>query len=87
MPVCALQVLFTKAPCIHLIPTPVDKMAEAEAMAHYKCPIYRTAERRGTLATTGHSTNFVMFARVPSSEPSSHWTLRGVCMLCSLSSD
>ncbi len=52
---------------------------------HYNCPVYRTAERKGLLATMGHSTNFLMVIRLPSDQPEWQWTLRGVCMLCSLS--
>jgi dynein heavy chain len=47
--------------------------------------VYRTAERKGVLATTGHSTNFLMMVRMPTDRPDHHWVNRGVCMLCSLS--
>ncbi|KAL6756615.1 hypothetical protein V8C86DRAFT_1789687, partial [Haematococcus lacustris] len=51
----------------------------------YECPVYRTAERRGTLATTGHSTNFLMTIKMPTDKGTDHWVMRGVCLLCSLS--
>ncbi|KAG2436335.1 hypothetical protein HXX76_006644 [Chlamydomonas incerta] len=76
------KVLFENAPVIWLQPRPADQFGEYEA---YDCPVYRTAERKGVLATTGHSTNFLMMIRLPSQQPQYHWTLRGVCMLCSLS--
>ena len=81
VPLC-MQVLFTPAPCMWLRPKRVDKMSQ---YPHYSCPVYRTAERRGVLATTGHSTNFVMFVRLPTIEPASHWTLNGVALITSLS--
>ena len=51
----------------------------------YSCPVYRAAARKGVLATTGHSTNFLMMMRMPTTRDEDHWTLRGVCMLCWLS--
>jgi dynein heavy chain len=67
---------------IWLRPTPI---ASLRRYAHYECPLYRTAARRGTLSTTGHSTNFVMSVRVPSERPARHWIKRGVALLCALS--
>ncbi|CAG9460199.1 unnamed protein product [Pedinophyceae sp. YPF-701] len=49
---------------------------------HYDCPVYRTQERRGSLATTGHSTNFLLSVRLPTTVDPHHWVLRGACMIC-----
>lgn len=76
------RVLFSKAPCMWLKPYESREMPK---VAHYACPLYRTAERRGTLATTGHSTNFVMFVKLPSDLPANHWVMRGVALLSQLS--
>jgi len=78
------KVLFTKMKTIHVLP---KKLVEIDHGHTYKCPVYRTAERQGSLTTTGHNTNFVLYIYIPMAkeDEGTKWTKRGVAMLSQLS--
>ncbi|CAE7943227.1 Dnah1, partial [Symbiodinium sp. KB8] len=77
--------LFVSMPVFHLIPKEEAKIDNNQHA--YDCPVYKTAERRGTLSTTGHSTNFVLMIRLPmlKEHTQKHWVKMGVAMLTQLS--
>jgi dynein heavy chain, axonemal len=54
--------LYTSMPVLHLSPV---QHRVAPTTGIYRCPVYKILSRRGVLATTGHSTNFVMWIEVP----------------------
>jgi dynein heavy chain len=92
--------LYISIPLIHLAPNfkkdvpaiegiPEQYTGVRAGTAHvYNCPVYKTSFRQGTLSTTGHSTNFVMFIRIPISidTKQKHWIKRGVALLTQLDS-
>eukprot|EP00928_Gymnodinium_smaydae_P068046 TRINITY_DN5109_c0_g4_i2.p1 TRINITY_DN5109_c0_g4~~TRINITY_DN5109_c0_g4_i2.p1 ORF type:complete len:3873 (+),score=1233.23 TRINITY_DN5109_c0_g4_i2:1305-11621(+) len=82
MVICAQEfgVMYVRAPVINMIPMR-DKIPNAE---RYKCPLYKTSVRAGTLSTTGHSTNFVMMVELETDEPPNVWVLKGAAMLTML---
>jgi len=83
------KVLFEPGPVIWLKPTVADELPKTKdglviGGSYYNCPVYKTGDRRGVLATTGHSTNFVMYLKFPSTVDQGHWIERGVACLTQL---
>lgn len=78
------KVLYSKMQTIQILPM---KRAEIDFGHSYECPVYKTAKRAGTLSTTGHSTNFVMYCFLPLQKKDTErkWVKRGVAMLTTLS--
>jgi len=77
----APKVLFADVPILWMQPIGQDEFKEE---GQYKAPLYKTSERRGVLATTGHSSNFVMPVFIPTTVDPKHWVKRGCAMLCQL---
>ena len=60
------------------------RVPREDVYPHYECPCYKTTERRGVLATSGHSTNFVMFFKIPADKASDYYIQRGVALMTTL---
>lgn len=79
------KVLFTEIPYMHW--NPVERSKDPTDMNRiYTSALYKTSERKGVLATTGHSSNRVMSVLIAISEnhTEKHWRKRGVACLTQL---
>lgn len=73
--------LFVDLPLLHFVP--VAERAEPET-GIYHCPVYKVLSRTGTLSTTGHSTNFVLYLEIPSDQDQDSWIAAGVAAVLAL---
>lgn len=75
------KILYTMCPMVWFIPI---KAVDKNEKGIYEMPLYLTMDRKGILATTGHSTNFVGCINLPTDKNPSHWVKRGAALLCAL---
>ncbi|KAJ8944985.1 hypothetical protein NQ318_010187 [Aromia moschata] len=75
------KILQDVMPLIWLIPI---KFEDYNPGKRYTCPVYKTSLRKGTLSTTGHSTNYVLPILLDTDMRTSHWIKRSVALLCQL---
>jgi len=75
------SVLYDSMPVVWFIPK-VDLKDDEEM---YYAPLYKTAERKGVLSTTGMSTNFIVPIACPTKADPNVWVRRAAAMLCQLS--
>jgi len=73
--------LFVDLPLMHMVP--VEERAIPDS-GIYNCPVYKVLSRTGTLSTTGHSTNFVMWLEIPSARTEDVWIKAGVACFLAL---
>jgi len=72
--------LFCQLPMIHFLP----ELNWTPKPGRYVCPCYKVLSRKGTLSTTGHSTNFVRDMELPSDDPPEIWIRGGVASFLAL---
>ena len=73
--------LYTDVPVIHFLPVVNREMPTSGV---YFCPLYKVLSRQGTLSTTGHSTNYVLYAELPTDCDEGVWIKAGVAMFLAL---
>ena len=66
--------LYDELPVLKLVPI---KKNDLKLPPCYGAPVYKTTERKGVLATTGHSSNYVMQIDLPTDKLEAHWINRG----------
>lgn len=73
--------LYSPVPLIHFKPT---QNVERNIEELYECPAYKTGARKGTLSTTGLSTNMILAVWLPSQVSPQVWVRRAAALLCQL---
>jgi dynein heavy chain len=72
--------MFDTMPVFHFIPAQNYERNKKDCA----CPLYKTAERKGVLTTTGASSNYILDLDIPTSKTPDYWMRMGVAALCAL---
>lgn len=72
--------LFTELPTFWFVPVK-NRIPPPD---DYRCPCYKVLSRKGTLLTTGHSTNFVLYLMLPTDQKVSKWIKAGLAAFLAL---
>jgi len=80
---CPMPIIWLEPLVPEVLKPANDKISQKEGC--YRCPMYKTSTRAGTLSTTGHSTNYVVCLDIPhGGAGEDKWVCCGVAMLCML---
>lgn len=80
---CPMPIIWLEPIIPEVLKPADDKISQREGC--YRCPMYKTSTRAGTLSTTGHSTNYVVCLDIPHGGAGEEkWVCCGVAMLCML---
>jgi len=72
--------LFTDLPPLQFLPV----KNRVPDILDYRCPCYKVVSRKGTLLTTGHSTNFVLYIELKTDKVVDKWIKAGVAAFLAL---
>ncbi|OWZ16518.1 Dynein heavy chain [Phytophthora megakarya] len=68
---------------LQLIESNMETVGGTSTFSTYLCPVYRTSTRKGTLSTTGTSTNLVLAVELPCLGDPDYFVLNGTALVCS----
>jgi dynein heavy chain len=72
--------LFTDLPTLLFVPV----RNRVPDVLDYRCPCYKVVSRKGTLLTTGHSTNFVLYIELKTDKKVDKWIKAGMAAFLAL---
>ncbi|KAJ9465464.1 Dynein-1-beta heavy chain [Diplonema papillatum] len=72
--------MYSVLPVIHFLPEENHKTPARM----YQAPLYITTLRKGNITSLGASSNFILFAEIPTERDSDYWIQKGAALVCQL---